>query len=145
MAEENDFLVKRLEEKKQVNDDLSQDPPATDTSVMDTLAFQESIDRRSMQRSLFSSAITIALLLFTSAIVLAGMVIAFHDKVDWHLAVLAGVFIIPPTLIMIAIIKAIYPNSSPKDSTANESLPALNLIKEIVIAFKEAASALKGK
>lgn len=132
--------------KDEIGVDLSQDSEDNKKqSVQDTIAFQESADRRSMQRSLFNSAISLSVLMFSFAAVLVSVIVykaTDTSKFDWHLPLLAAAFVVPPTLILIAIIRAIYPSSGKSDDKDN--LPALNLIKEIAVAVKEAAKALKG-
>jgi hypothetical protein len=130
-----------------VNDpgtDLSQDSENNkQQSVQDTIAYQESADRRSMQLTLFNSAIMLSILMFVFAGILAiAIVTKDSNKLDWHLPLLAAAFVVPPTLILIAIIRAIYPSSAKSDDKDN--LPALNLVKEIAVAIKEAAKAVKG-
>lgn len=124
--------------------DLSQDSENNkQQSVQDTIAYQESTDRRSMQWSLFNSAIMLSVLMFIFAGVLAVAIVSKDpNKLDWHLPLLAAAFVVPPTLILIAIIRAIYPSSAKSDDKDN--LPALNLVKEIAVAIKEAAKAVKG-
>ncbi|WP_287880720.1 hypothetical protein [Aquitalea sp.] len=129
----------------QTGPDLSQDIGSNTQSVQDTIAFQESADRRAMQRSLFNSAISLSVLMFSFAAVLAAVIVSKAtdaNKFDWHLPLLAAAFVVPPTLILIAIIRAIYPSLAKSDDKDN--LPALNLVKEIAVAIKEAAKAVKG-
>lgn len=128
-----------------VSGDLSQDTGSKEQSVQDTIAFQESADRRTRQRHLFISTIVISVLLFIFAAFLAGVIVCKAtdaNKFDWHLPLLAAAFVVPPTLILMAIIRAIYPSSAKADDKDN--LPALNLVKEIAVAIKEAAKAVKG-
>lgn len=126
--------------------DLSQDnlPPPTPA---DNIALQESIHRTRLQWSVFTIAMIVVALLFAAAIGFGSLVVlryyraTDHSPIDWHVSALAGAFVIPPTVILIALIRAIYYKS--EDKTPTESLPALNLIKDILVAVKEAAKAVK--
>jgi membrane protein implicated in regulation of membrane protease activity len=71
-------------------------------------------------------------------IVANGFVIG--KTVDWHLTLLAAAFAIPATVIVIAIIRSVYASQKQEDT---DNLPALNLIKEIVVAVKEVLSSGK--
>ncbi|PRH14295.1 hypothetical protein [Burkholderia multivorans] len=125
--------------------DLSQDDVPSPQA--DNIALEESNHRRRLQNHLFYWGMGFVGVLFLAAIVFAGAIVCRYWRssgdgaVDWHVSAIVGAFVIPPTVVLIALIRAIYEKSENKE--AGDSLPALNLIKDILIAVKEAAKAVK--
>lgn len=143
ISEGGDPLVDRLvaSENAQLGQDLSEDVAQSEyfraSIPKDDIQLEESRHRQSMQISAFSSGFTFAALLYIVATVIGGSIAYGFVKgspVDWHLTLLAAAFIIPPTVIVIVLIRSVYA-SQPDNSSDN--LPALNLIKEIAVAIKE--------
>lgn len=65
----------------------------------------------------------------------------YSNNTDFHMAILVGAFLIPPTVMTIVAVKAAHKEA--QDNDATDKLPALNLIKEIAVALKEAFSSAK--
>lgn len=101
------------------------------------LAMQEFEHRTSQQRSVYMSALGFILLLYVVAIVFASIGL-FHmtgrEAADWHAAILGSTYVIPPTLLLIALIRAIYPR---QDNGGANDMPSVDLIKESIAAGKE--------
>ncbi|MFM0569129.1 hypothetical protein PQQ88_12450 [Paraburkholderia caledonica] len=122
--------------------DLSQDDvPAP---AADNIALQESAHRTNLQRHAFLSATGAAMLLYIAAMTFGGLLIYRYCvkgmDIDWHISALAGAFVVPPTVVIIALIRAIYHK---EEKASGDSLPALNLLKDIAVAVKEAVKAVK--
>ncbi|MDC7691720.1 hypothetical protein [Vogesella indigofera] len=132
----------------QLGEDLSEDSiPASGNlrtiTRSDDIQLEEWNHRKNMQISAFSNGFSFAALLYIVATAIGGSIAYGFVKgtpVNWHLTLLAAAFIIPPTVIVIVLIRSVY-----SDQTENSSdhLPALNLIKEIAVALKEVFSSGK--
>lgn len=142
--EGEDPLVRMYEANSsaELGQDLSEDDSSKATAANQNKGFDYQLDewnhRKSMQLSAFSIGFTFAFLLYLVATVI-GASVAYGfvkgTKVDWHLTLLAAAFIIPPTVIVIVLIRSIYTNQA--DNNPSDNLPALNLVKEIALALKE--------
>jgi hypothetical protein len=106
-----------------------------------SIATEESQHRRGQELTISSSAIALAALLFIAAVSF-GLITVFKvsdsaaDRtVDWHVLFVPLAFVIPPTVIIVALIRSIYSRS--KHGSDADDLPALSLVKEIAIALKE--------
>lgn len=108
----------------------------------DSLGLTEQRHRHGLQQSIFSCAITVAVVLYISAIVFAGFVLLKSAPgqlgADWHSSLLAGAFIVPPTVMMIVLIRAVYASANSKEASADD-LPSISLVKEILAIVKDAA------
>lgn len=149
---ESDDLIRKLE----ATQSHSLDNPSVDFSedslkkglspseqAKTDIQLEEWQHRKTMQLSVFSSGLTFAALLYIVAAII-GIIVAYGfaigKNVDWHLTLLAAAFAIPATVIVIAIIRSVYASQKPEDG---DNLPALNLIKEIIVAVKEVLSSGK--
>ncbi|MBJ9675224.1 hypothetical protein [Burkholderia gladioli] len=128
------------------NQDLSQDPAPAVAPAADNIALQEMVHRTGIQKLIVKCAMGLVATLYLAGIVFACFILRVYYLnpkliIDWHTSALAGAFVVPPTLIAIALVRAVYKDGG--DKKEEESLPALNLIKEIALAVKEAAKAVK--
>lgn len=130
------------------NPDLSAGglPPAAQERI--TLAAEESAHRINQQRTIFSSLLSLIVLLYMIGAVFSGIALylAAQDgnKVDWHTWLLGLAFIIPPTVLSIVLVRASYYSATQDKGDASDNLPALSLVKEIAKACTEAVKATKG-
>lgn len=149
--EGGDPLVDRLEASgsAELGEDLSEDLSINaHLQQQNTRKYDIQLDewehRKNMQISAFSTGLSFACMLYLVATVIGGSIaygFVKGTKVDWHLTLLAAAFIIPPTVIVIVLIRSVYTN--PAETSASDNLPALNLIKEIAVAIKEIFSSSK--
>ncbi|ARV18672.1 hypothetical protein AEP_01728 [Curvibacter sp. AEP1-3] len=116
--------------------DLSDGDLRADVSKSVDLGLEEQKHRFSTEQTLFSSAIGFAVLLYMTAIVM-GAVLVFSlqkdPKIHWHVSLLIASFIVPPTVIMVSLIRAVYKKpekASSKDETQESALPTLDLVKD---------------
>lgn len=119
------------------DEDLSAGEVSPGRRALDSIALQELNHRLALQQSAFSIAVALAFILFIAAIVFAGAVLyTFGDRdAHWHSSLLAGAFVIPPTVIVLALLRAVY--SSKSDAKSDDSVvPVVNFLKEVVAAFK---------
>ena len=121
------------------------DPPANDMSAgtlthegrrLANLGLEEHSHRLNLQRTVASSALAFAALFFMAAIVFGGVLaykLAGDDgaKIHWHASILVAAFVVPPTVILIALLRAVYDAGAPKD-TDGDAAPALAFIKEVL-------------
>ena len=101
------------------------------------LALQEFDHRAAQQRSVFSSALGLIAVLYVVAIVFATVGL-FHMTgrlaADWHAAILGSTYVIPPTLLLMALIRAIYAR---QESGDRSDVPAAELAKEALGACRD--------
>lgn len=118
--------------------DLSADNlPKRDVKTI-PLGLDEQAHRFSTEKTLFSSAIGIAVLLYMTAIVMGVclmVALQTHPNIHWHVSVLIAAFIVPPTVIFVSLIRAVYrkPDAAvaEDDNQPEESaLPALDMMKD---------------
>lgn len=118
--------------------DLSQgDVPNAESTTID-LGLNEQKHRFSTEKTLFSSAIGIAVLLYMTAIFFGFclmVALQTHPDIHWHVSILIAAFIVPPTVIFVSLIRAVY--RKPDVVTAEEDgksvdtgLPALDMMKD---------------
>lgn len=88
-----------------------------------------------LRQSLFSSALSLSAVLYMTAIVIAAAMLYMLDEnsdIHWHASLLVAAFVIPPTVIILALMRGVFKSSTPdQDSTG---LPAADLLKD---AYKE--------
>ena len=102
------------------------------------LGLDEQAHRFSTEKTLFSSAISVAVLLYMTAIVMGvGLVVALqrHPDIHWHVSLLVASFIVPPTVIFVSLIRAVYKKpekaaAENDDKPEDSSLPALGMMKD---------------
>ncbi len=117
--------------------DLSAGDVRSEVANSVDLGLAEQQHRFSTERTLFSSAISFAVLLYMTAISM-GLILMWslqsHPEIHWHVSLLIASFIVPPTVIVVSLIRAIYRKNeeiSGKDEDADESvLPTLDLMKD---------------
>lgn len=138
--------------KAAFDDILSKDSAANDLSAGsvspkvladDSIALKELQHRHGLQQSVFSCAIAAAVLLYFSAVIFAGMVLSHSGPgqigSDWHSSLLAGAFIVPPTVMVVVLIRSVYSSTGSKGASADD-LPSVSFAKEIVSIAKDLAS-----
>lgn len=55
-------------------------------------------------------------------------------EIHWHASILAAAFVVPPTIIMVALLRAVYSSKLEKES---DPAPALAFIKEVLSSIAE--------
>jgi len=98
--------------------------------------------QRSQQGSVFSIVSAMAVLLYMTAATFG--VAAFYQtargtSIDWHTWLIPVSFLLPPTILSVALIRAVYPKPSVKKESDSslETIPAARLIKECAQLLKE--------
>lgn len=81
----------------------------------------------------FVFAMTLAFLLFANKIVC--IIEKNSGLIDWHILLLGSGLIVPPTIIMFALIRRAYPSKANKKE--DDELPSAGLLKEITGMVKE--------
>lgn len=134
-------------------DDLSSDSVAKELSTQEkselsSIGLEEFTHRRDQQLTIASSAVSFAALLFMAAATFGAAAIycfaATGHPTDWHVYFLPISFLIPPTIIILALIRSMYREEPSKTAVATESFPALTLVKEIASACVEVVKGIKG-
>lgn len=123
------------------SEDLLGGKVSTKESIPADRVLQELSQLLSQRQSLFSSAIALCTILYMVGIVIAGLMIYMLDKKDdihWHASLLVAAFVIPPTVIILALMRGVFKTSSQDaDSTG---VPTADLVKEIWKKGIEAAT-----
>nr|WP_313657454.1 hypothetical protein [Achromobacter ruhlandii] len=130
------------------NPDLSAGGLSANQAERISLATQESAHRINQQQTIFSSLLSLIVLLYLIGAVFSGVALYLAaqgvNKVDWHTWLLGLAFIVPPTVLSIVLVRASYYSNSTQDKgDASDNLPALSLVKEIAKACTEAVKASK--
>jgi len=97
------------------------------------LGLQEQLHRRSMQQTAFSAGLSFAAVLFMVAVFFGGcllMQLSRHPSMHWHASVLVAAFVIPPTVIFMSVLRAVYKRDG--DRPEDVDLPVADLAKNIV-------------
>lgn len=98
------------------------------------------VHRKSQQLNVFSITATLAILLYLAAAVFAGtaLYMALNKySVDWHTWLIALAFLLPPTILTVALVRAVYPKHSDKNEEGLQSLPAVKAATELLKSIKE--------
>lgn len=108
-----------------------------------TLGLKEHLHRIDLQRSAFSGALSLAVILMMAAMFLAFVTMylyATSDKFDWHAALLVGALVAPATFITVGLLRAAFPrpkgDSGKDDDTGIVSIDTLKQLKELVDLVK---------
>jgi len=85
-----------------------------------------------------------SVLLLVAAIVMAGCMlwlIAHDSSIHWHSSILVAALTIPPTVIMVAVLRSVFQTTQKDKEEKNEptSWPAQEVVKELIKALKESA------
>lgn len=96
------------------------------------LGIQEHEQFLSHRQSLFSAALALATVLYIAAIGIALVMLgllASNEKLHWHASLLVAAFIIPPTVIVIGLMRGIFRSgNSDKDDTG---IPFVDMTKDV--------------
>lgn len=114
-------------------DELSPEQRKASLFAIESMQFQQG-----QQASAFSIAAAIAVLLYMTAGIFGGAVLyqSTDKQMDWHTWLIAVSFLLPPTIITVALIRAVYPKQQEKES-AVKSLPAADFFRELFRTMKE--------
>jgi hypothetical protein len=119
-------------------DDLSGNSLTEAVSQRDSISFEEISHRIKQEEKAFGASLCVVVLLYLAAILFAGIIICRYAKTggstDWHVSLLAGAFIIPPTVILISLIGAAYHRN---ENISIGKLPSIKLLKELLIIVKD--------
>ena len=100
--------------------------------------------RLSQQKTAATTAIVWATILFMTAMVFGGCFVnaLVHEaeNLNWHATIIVGAFVIPPTIILVALIRSVYP---PKESDEDLQVPAIAFLKELASAVAAVFKAAK--
>ena len=91
--------------------DLSMDDLDHAETAKTNLGLEEQLHRRGLQQSAFSAGLAFAALLFMVAVFFGGCLLFQLNKqpgMHWHASVLVAAFIVPPIVIYLSILKAVY-------------------------------------
>jgi hypothetical protein len=91
---------------------------------------------QNQKKSLFNAALALAVVLYITAISLTFVLMVTKDgNTDWHASFLVAAFVVPPTVIIIGMMKSVYPvKQNGKDSEKNDDIgiPLADISKEIM-------------
>jgi hypothetical protein len=108
----------------------------------ENLGLMEFTHRTALEDNAFKYSIIAVFLLYVIAMVLAFIIVCRYANTnsapDWHISALVGAIIIPPTVILIALIGATY-HTKKNDI----ELPATNYIKYIINTLEEIKNIVK--
>lgn len=108
-----------------------------DLTKKDTdLGIKEHAHRMDMQQSLFSSALAFAALLYMVAVAMGFIMLwMLNEKpsLHWHASILVGAFIIPPTIIVVGLMRALFKEQKSKDKEDDSTgVPIADICKEVM-------------
>lgn len=113
-------------------------PPEQSASA--NILLQQWNHSKSQQLTVVASVLVFAALLFISAII-AGLAISsnlfFGRVIYWHFVFLVVALVVPPTVIVVATLKAVHPES--RHNEAGE-IPGIAFIKELCSHLKDTLS-----
>ena len=124
--------------------DLSEDSLPPEERVVANLGLEESAHRIGAQKTAINAAITMSVLLLMAAIVMAGCMlwlIAKDSSIHWHSSVLVAALTIPPPVIMVAVLRAVFQTAQKDKEEKSEATPwpAQEVVKELIKALKDSA------
>ncbi len=86
-----------------------------------------------LRQSLFSSTIALATVLYIAAICIAGVLVSMlpgNKDLHWHASLLVAAFIIPPTVLLLALMRGVFKSTPPEKE--DTGLPMLDLSRDLV-------------
>ncbi|CAN7206457.1 hypothetical protein [Rhizobacter sp. LjRoot28] len=113
--------------------DLSAGTPPVLEQAKVNLGLEELYHRRSQQLTLLRTALSLVALLFLAAVIFGGVLIHAvlsdpRKDLHWHASILVAAFVVPPTVILIALLRGAYARGS-KDPDET-LLPMMTLVRE---------------
>jgi hypothetical protein len=124
--------------------DLSAGSLTGDEIATANFGLKEFEHRIGQQKTAAATAIAWATLLFMTAMAFgAAFVYALvHEahNLSWHATILVGAFVVPPTIILVALIKSVY---QPEKADGDSSVPAISFLKELAAAIAAVFKAAK--
>lgn len=121
------------------NGDLSQGTlPPTITRAKANLGLEEHSHRLSLQRSVAYSAMAFVALLFLVAVFYGGVILYLlvgdpSGAVHWHASILVAAFVVPPTVMLVALLRSVYAAS--EDEKNQSLLPVVTMLKDTALAI----------
>lgn len=116
------------------------DPLPKEERATVSLATEAWAHSKSQQLTAFAITATLAVLLYLAATLFAGtaLYMALNEySVDWHTWLIALAFLLPPTILTVALVRAVYPKPSDKNEEGLQSIPAVKAMTELFKAVKE--------
>lgn len=104
------------------------------------LGLEEHSHRLRLQTSVTNSALSFVALLFLVAVFFGGALLYLLVEkpgwnIHWHASILVAAFVVPPTVVLVAILRAVY---SPKEGEKEQAMmPIFSLIKDAVVSVAE--------
>lgn len=123
----------------QVTSDLSGAAlPPTLVKNRAALGLEEHSHRIGLQRTVANSALTFVALLFIVAVVYGGVILYLlmgdpSRSVHWHASILVAAFVVPPTVVLVAVLRAVY--AATEDEKNQSFIPLATLFKDTVMAI----------
>lgn len=100
----------------------------------DSFGAEEHRHRLNLQRSLFSSGLAFAALLYMTALAM-GFILLYmlnqNPDIHWHASLLIAAFVIPPTIIVLGLVRSIFGDKKQKDDDAI-GVPIADMTKEVM-------------
>lgn len=98
--------------------------------------------QRSQQGSVFSIVAAIAVLLYMVAGIFGAAVLyksANGTALDWHTWLISVSFLLPPTILCVALVRAVYPKDrgNKESDDALKSVPAADFLRELARTVRE--------
>jgi len=105
------------------------------------IAAQQRVAR---EQSMFATATCMCSLLFIAAVLFAAFAL-YHavfssERIDWHAWIFIAAMVVPPTVIMVALLRAIYPRA---EAMTVVDHPTVQAGKEILAIGNESIAAIK--
>jgi hypothetical protein len=98
------------------------------------LGIEEQSHRIGLQKTVFTRAMGFAAFMLGAALAMAFWAFTLYacqEKFDWHVALLVGAFLLPSTVIMVALIRAAFPKAASKDDSDFPSVEAIKQLKDL--------------
>ena len=124
--------------------DLSEDSLPAQEKAVANLGIEESAHRIGAQKTAINAAITMSVLLLMAAIAMAGCMLwltAHDSSIHWHSSILVAALTIPPTVIMVAVLRSVFQITQKDKEEKSEATPwpAQEVVKELIKALKQSA------
>ncbi|MCR4143497.1 hypothetical protein [Alcaligenes faecalis] len=116
------------------------DPLPKEERASVSLATEAWVHSKSQQLTVFSITATLVVLLYLAATLFAGTALYMalsKYSVDWHTWLIALAFLLPPTILTVALVRAVYPKPSDKNEEGLQSIPAVKAATELLKSIKE--------
>lgn len=126
------------ESREAIGQDLSAGTLPTIDRDKARMGLEEHSHRLRLQTSVTNSAMAFVALLFIVAIVFGFGILYLlvgepTRSIHWHASILIAAFVVPPTVMLVAILRSVY--SASEDEKTQSLLPIVSMMKDTAVAI----------